>query len=422
MKKKNLLMTAIAIFGLATITMAQVPSYVPTNGLVGWWPFNGNANDLSGNGNNGTIISGPSGTCTYSDDRNGIPLSSLLFNGNPTWNATGSYVEVLNNTSLNFNNAYTVNVWVNFSNNIITGELINKGPDNNGYFISRINNLQMSFGTFNGGIISSVLNPNTWFMFTMVRDMSGNGVLYINGNPVSSGIIGTPPNNNYDLWFGLHQYGNNGSMYPFQGYMDDIGIWNRALTTQEVAALYNGCQLSVNTQPTDQTINVNNNAQFVVSSSDPSATFQWQTDLGVGFQNLNSVGQYSGTTNDTLTVSNVTLSNNNQQFRCIISSGSCSDTSNVAVLTVNNNVGINETTQANLFSVFPNPAQSIINVKADSKLIGEVYTIYDNAGRVVLTGKLNSENTTIELNNLSGGVYMFSVGENMKQTFKVIKE
>ena len=48
MKKKNLLMTAIAIFGLATITMAQsVPSYVPTNGLVGWWPFNGNSNDES---------------------------------------------------------------------------------------------------------------------------------------------------------------------------------------------------------------------------------------------------------------------------------------------------------------------------------------------------------------------------------------
>jgi hypothetical protein len=121
------------------------------------------------------------------------------------------------------------------------------------------------------------------------------------------------------------------------------------------------------------------------------------------------------------------MSNNNQPFRCIVSSGSCSDTSNVAVLTVNNNVGINEFTQElnlrdNLFSVFPNPAQSVINVKADNNLIGEVYSIYDNTGRVVLTGKLNSQNTTIELEILSGGIYMFSVGENMKQTFKVIKE
>ena len=78
--------------------------------------------------------------------------------------------------------------------------------------------------------------------------------------------------------------------------------------------------------------------------------------------------------------------------------------------------------QDNLFSVFPNPAQSVINIKSDAKLIGNVYSIYDNAGRVVLTGILKSENTTIELGNLSRGIYLFSVGENMKQTFKVIKE
>ena len=41
-------------FALTTqMVIAQVPSYVPTNGLVAYWPFNGNANDESGNGNNG---------------------------------------------------------------------------------------------------------------------------------------------------------------------------------------------------------------------------------------------------------------------------------------------------------------------------------------------------------------------------------
>ena len=158
-----------------------------------------------------------------------------------------------------------------------------------------------------------------------------------------------------------------------------------------------------------------------MGSSDPNATYQWQTDLGVGFQNLNSVGQYSGTTNDTLTVSNVTLSNNNQPFRCIINSGSCSDTSSVAILTVNNNVGINEIAQENLFSVFPNPAQSVINIKAHSNLVGSAYEIQDNTGRVILQGKINSESTTIELGNLSGGVYFFRVGENKQQMFRIIK-
>ncbi len=85
-------------------------------------------------------------------------------------------------------------------------------------------------------------------------------------------------------------------------------------------------------------------------------------------------------------------------------------------------VGINETSQDNLFSVFPNPAQSIINVKADASLVGSTYIVYDNTGKVVLSGKINADNTSIELGNLSGGIYMFSVGENLKQTFKVIKE
>jgi hypothetical protein len=76
MKKKNLLMTAIAIFGLTTITSAQVPTYVPTNGLVGWWPFNGNANDESGNGNNGTVSG-----ATLTSDRFGNSNKAYSFNG-----------------------------------------------------------------------------------------------------------------------------------------------------------------------------------------------------------------------------------------------------------------------------------------------------------------------------------------------------
>ncbi len=85
-------------------------------------------------------------------------------------------------------------------------------------------------------------------------------------------------------------------------------------------------------------------------------------------------------------------------------------------------LGINESSSSNMFSVFPNPTQSIINVRADIKLLGSAYVIYDNTGKLVLTGKITSENTVIELDNLSDGIYLFSVGENLKQTFKVIKE
>ena len=433
MKKKNLLMTAIAIFGLASITMAQtVPSYVPTSGLVGWWPFNGNANDESGSGNNGTVYGGVSDT----SDRFGNSNSAFYFNG------INGYISIPSLNNLPYT-PVTYSAWVIVSSyfpnsfghkfRTIIGRNTAFVCENGaiGFWADNSVNGGLNDNTFqmwrgcgvSGGITNSDSIPvlNTWIHIVYSQQADGDWKWYHNGILTNSGNF-TDLQNDFN-YFQIGGCNNNSTGNTFwDNKLDDIGLWNRVLTQQEITDLYNGCQLTVNTQPTNQTININNNAQFIAGSSDPGATYQWQTDLGVGFQNLNSVGQYSGTTNDTLTVSNVTMSNNNQPFRCIVSSGSCTDTSNVAILTVNNNVGINEFTQDNLFSVYPNPAKSQINVKADATLLGSVYTVYDETGKVVLLGKINSENTVIELGNLSGGIYLFIVGENMKQTFKVIKE
>ena len=84
--------------------------------------------------------------------------------------------------------------------------------------------------------------------------------------------------------------------------------------------------------------------------------------------------------------------------------------------------GINELSSNNLFSVFPNPAQNFINVKADIKLLGASYEVYDNSGKTILKGRITSEETIIDLGNLAEGFYLFCVGENLKQSLKVIKE
>ena len=85
-------------------------------------------------------------------------------------------------------------------------------------------------------------------------------------------------------------------------------------------------------------------------------------------------------------------------------------------------LGINENLNEKSFTIYPNPAKSLVNVKAEAKLIGSLYIIYDNTGKVVLSGKIYAENTSVDMSNLSTGIYLFSVGENVKQTFKVIKE
>jgi hypothetical protein len=427
MKNKILLLIAVATLGLTTPTMAQVPSYVPTNGLVGYWPFNGNANDESGNGNNGTVIS-----ASLSQDRFNNPNSCFSVDGINCPSAKGVSLPV------NLSNAleYTINMWYFTNDSLKTYQTIfNSNPHQFvgvGYNYNGWGNITsggIGNGTWLNAGAQSTIQWNTynllsWHSITLTKEIT-QFKFYEDGSlkfiyPITpafnSGLIN-------DIIVGAISGNGSVACYEtFKGKLDDVGIWNRVLNQQEIADLYNGCQLSVSTQPANQTININNTAQFVVGSSDTNATYQWQTDLGVGFQNVSNAGQYSGAKNDTLTVANVAMNNNNQQFRCIINSGSCVDTSNVAVLTINNNVGIHEMGQHNLFSVFPNPAHNIINVKADHKLIGSVFTIYDNTGKAVQSGKINAANTSIELSNLSSGIYMFSVGENIKQTFKIIKE
>ena len=75
-----------------------------------------------------------------------------------------------------------------------------------------------------------------------------------------------------------------------------------------------------------------------------------------------------------------------------------------------------------ILKLYPNPVNDILNITESKKTIGKSYAIYDNQGRLVLSGKINAENTTIELSGLSGGLYLFSLGEKWNQPFNVVKE
>jgi hypothetical protein len=419
---KNLLMTTIAIFGLATVSMAQLPSYIPSNGLVGWWPFNGSANNEGGINFN-AFING----ATLSNDRFGNPHRAYSFDGE------NDYINVGNPPSLpNPPSSYTQSVWLKLpswpSGNIFANyPIISKRHQNNGndWATARIQIDGKCYffadDAFHENIISAVspiISINTWYHFVFVKELS-NYKIFLNGNLVSSAVDNhLMSGSDNDILFGAQLAWNS----FFKGQLDDIAIWNRALNANEIKDLYSACQLAVTIQPINKIVKTNLDAQFIVGSSDSNATFQWQTDLGVGFQNLNNVAQYRGSTDDTLIVSNLTLSNNNQPFRCIIRSGFCSDTSNVAVLTVNNNVGISEIMNEKLISIFPNPCQRLIYLRTDSKLIGEIYSIIDSTGRIVLKGKIESDITSIELDNLSVGFYLFYIADNINQSLKIIKQ
>jgi hypothetical protein len=76
---------------------AQVPSNVPTNGLVGYWPFSGNANDVSGNAKNGTVTG-----ATLTSDRFGSANSAYNFSGVTQFITCPSISELNGSSSASF--------------------------------------------------------------------------------------------------------------------------------------------------------------------------------------------------------------------------------------------------------------------------------------------------------------------------------
>jgi hypothetical protein len=220
---------------LATLNLIvnySIPNYVPTNGLVGYWPFNGNANDESGNGNHG-IVNG----ATLTTDRNGLLNKSFEFNGNN--------ITVAHNNSLNISNSFSVCFWYLSNSNYFAQDLLMKGPDNvpNIWLIRQhtysINpNVDFAFKTnSNVGVGMGFPYPpiNTWsFVVATVENnilrIFQNGVLK---NSLSNVSIPSVINNNYNLTIGTLQY-------SFSGKIDDIAIYNRALTQQEITTLYTG--------------------------------------------------------------------------------------------------------------------------------------------------------------------------------------
>jgi hypothetical protein len=413
---------SIAIL-IATASFAQIPNYVPTTGLVGWWPFNGNANDESGNGNNGTV--------------NGAMLSSDRFgNVNKAYNFDGvdDFIEIADNNIFHFgtNSSFSVSFWLKYNSNMNLNSIVSKALPSNpsdGYQIMLINNKSrfdfMSSGASNidfQGV--NDLNDNNWhFVVFTANRISNEMSFYVDGlldnSMFNSQLSVGNLSNQSNLLFGAER-GLGCCMY--NGMIDDVGIWNRVLSQQEITDLYNGCQLSINTQPTNQTINVNNNAQFVVSSSDTNATYQWQTDLGFGFQHVSNLGQYSGANTNTFVVSNVTISNNNQQFRCIVNPGSCADTSDIAVLTVNNNVGITESSPNNLISIFPNPTNDIFSIIGLDQLENVTgMELKDLNGKSVKV--LNLKATQFKITDLKSGVYFLTISAGeIQEVIKLIKE
>jgi hypothetical protein len=252
MKNKLLLITMIFVVTIQVVN-AQLPSYVPTNSLVGYYPFNGNANDVSANSANGVVTG-----ATLINDRFGNINSAYYFNGN------NNFISINPPNSISYINGLTISLWVKITETVnnTSAFFVSKGDDNtSGHFHLGFN--QQSLTTLNGQRFQGALNFNSnsvysnsysipqaiWHHVVMVHD-SSTLKIYVDGilknTAVNNDIIANLSSN---ILFGKHS--NPFYNYYTKGNLDDIGIWNRALTISEVTSLYyaeNTCQsLVINT-------------------------------------------------------------------------------------------------------------------------------------------------------------------------------
>ena len=204
-------------------------------GLIAYYPFNGNANDYSGNGNNGTVYG-----AQLTSDKNGKHNAAYTFNG------VNDFIKVPTSTSLeNFDKEITISAWININKWFNSGSvgyfpILEKSDESS---IGGLMNLHINTSTgiqsiYRGNIAYNnyKIPLNQWVYVSFVCK-NNTAYFYIDGNLIGKKQM----NGNYSYKKnspliigkdipGLVEYAN--------GKIDEIRIYNRALSDSEIKFLY----------------------------------------------------------------------------------------------------------------------------------------------------------------------------------------
>ena len=244
--------TLIAIF-FTTIAFSQIPNYVPSNGLVGYWPFVGNANDASPNGNNGTVQG-----ATLTIDRFGQSNHAYSFNGDDTIVITNPIMLPIADSS------FSTSLWFKDSTWLIRGTLIGWGMGSGIGSEANYIHIKESGGVEHYFWLNDLLDSTTnlsgaWHHVVVTYSKNTHvRIMYLDGDSVASNNAGSVNVSYSNISIGVQQSapGFFCNSCGFTGAIDDIGIWNRVLTQQEITTLHNATSTTA-IDETSKDINTN---------------------------------------------------------------------------------------------------------------------------------------------------------------------
>jgi hypothetical protein len=334
--------------GLACLRAALVPlalglavnvsasCFAPPAGLISWWPGDGSANDLQTT-NNGTLMGGATAGAA------GMVAQAFSFDG------TNSYVQIPDSASLRPTN-FTIECWVRFRSLNSAGS--GSSPAGDQYLVFKQNSRSASFEGFDlsktrisGGDVfrllissasgqsaeirsSTLVATGAWYHVAAVRgtnftQLYVNGVLERQTNVTFAQDYGALP-----VYFGTS--GQSFWDHKLNGFLDEVSLYNRALSSNEVAAIYSAgaagkCKaLTITTQPQSQSVVAGASTALAVAvAGAPPLSYQWSF-------NATSL---PGATASSLALNNVQPTNAGS-YAVVITNANASATSAVAVLTV----------------------------------------------------------------------------------------
>ncbi|MFH2142602.1 MAG: LamG-like jellyroll fold domain-containing protein [Bacteroidota bacterium] len=299
---RNFILTTVIVLCVLNINLfAQTP--------VACYPFNGNANDESGNGYNGTVYG-----ATLTEDRFGNTDAAYSFDG------TDDYID-LNTSLLVANESTTISAWINFDEIDIENQLFYQScpddPDVTIQFRFNDTGFQILFGSNPAWLVPYDFTTGEWYHVIMEWENYNTVTLYVNGMPVDFHIFTNPlssiaGNYIYNSIIGRGK-GTGGCSYDylqvFDGTIDDVSIYNYALNPAIIDSIYHfggwdldtcyGFYISVNT--TEASCGSENGfAEVYVYEGTPPYTYNWSNSDTLNFADSLSAGMHSVQVSDLL--------------------------------------------------------------------------------------------------------------------------
>ena len=267
-------MRKLLIFIFFIVLIQGISAQIPTTGLLGYYPFNGNANDASGNAQHGTVNGS-----TLTADRFGNTNSAYSFNGST------NYISLPAGTFTTLN-LYTYSCWIK-PQGTAGGFALCFGES--AFGICQTLAFQptgsVTAGSYYGSGSQSLIHSsvtystNQWIHIAMTRDLT-TIKLYVNGVLFTSSSAATFGSNAY---YGTNQpirayigARTTGTSY-FNGSIDDVRIYNNAVTQTEIIAMYNeSCFQNV----TNSTYTLcSGNSATISAAPAPSNTINWYSSF-----------------------------------------------------------------------------------------------------------------------------------------------